>query len=156
MKYIFITILGIAESFKRWARPAWPDPTLPNPTRLDRNAIWRLISRELGDVKFWHNLHTSHQFVLLKFWIDIFDSLETVLFGNEALSVIFRSFFIITFDWNFEFWWFDRNELVQIYQNLPYFNFFLNVFLSIKSILGEKLNFLGFLLKSFSKYFQVQ
>ena len=48
---------------------------------------------------------------------------EYELFSNVAISVIYSSFFFITFDWkgNFEFWWFHRKDLVQIYQNIPYF-----------------------------------
>ena len=46
-----------------------------------------------------------------------------VFFDNVAISVIFSSYFIITFDRNghFEFWWFHRKDLVQIYQNIPFF-----------------------------------
>ena len=45
------------------------------------------------------------------------------LFRNLTISVIYSSFFIITFDWkrNFEFTWIQRKDLVQIYQNIPYF-----------------------------------
>ena len=43
----------------------------------DSDALRRLIFWKL---KFWHNLHSSLQFVLSKLGIDIFDSLEIMRF----------------------------------------------------------------------------
>ena len=40
---------------------------------------------------------------MLKFGVDIIDSLETASFGDVAISVIFSSFYIITFDGNGKF-----------------------------------------------------
>ena len=55
--------------------------------------IWEGIKNR--DVKFWHNLDSNLKIMLSKFGIDIFDSLETMcLFGNVAISVIFRSFLL--------------------------------------------------------------
>ena len=71
-------------------------------------------------------------------------------FRHVAISVIFSSFFIITFDWNgdFEFWWFLRKDLAQIYQNILYLK--LIFFLIYKNqFLYEK--YLGFFLQFFFK-----
>ena len=40
------------------------------------------LSESINDrkVKFWHNLDSSHKFVLFKFKIDIFDNVEIVYF----------------------------------------------------------------------------
>ena len=66
------------------------------------------------------------------------------LFSNVAISVIFSSFFILTFDWkgNSEFWWFHHKDLVQIYWIIPInvcfsFAFF---FLQITSKFNDLIN----------------
>ena len=48
-----------------------------------------------------------------------------IIFGNVGISVIFSSFFIITLAWSgdFEIWWFHQKDLVQIYQNISYFQY---------------------------------
>ena len=96
------------------------------------------------DVTLWHKLASSLKFVLSKFGINICNSLETTLFGNVAISVIFNSFFIITFDW-----WFHRKDLVQIYQNWPYFKS-KNIFLSIQINFKWKMNNIRFSFAVFS------
>ena len=63
--------------------------------------------------------------MLLKFGIDIFDSLENVFFGDVVILVIFIFFFIklstekdiLNSDG------FYLNDLIHIYQNRPYFKF---------------------------------
>ena len=72
-----MTILGLAESFKTMNRP-------------DRNGLF-LGRYKDRDMKFGHNLHSSLQFVLTKFRINIFNSWITALFGNVSISVIFSS-----------------------------------------------------------------
>ena len=57
-----MTILELAESFETMNRP-------------DPESIKNM------DVQFGHNLYSSLQFVLSKFWIDIFDNLETICFS---------------------------------------------------------------------------
>ena len=90
-------------------------------TRLSRS-LASYFSETIKDwnVKFWHNRHSSLQFVLFIFAFDIFDSLETMR-SSERCNFI--SFFSITFDWNgnFAFWLLYRKDLAQIYQNIPYY-----------------------------------
>ena len=90
--------------------------------------------------------------MLLIFGFDVFDCLETMFFfGNVSISVIFNSFFIITFEWNgnFELWCFHGKDLVHFYQNIPYLRL-KNIFSSLKiNFLGEKM--LGFLFKLLSR-----
>ena len=71
-----MTILGLSDSFITMNRLS--------PTRRDRNAFWLPISENIEDrdVKFKHYLHSSLQFVLWKFEIDISDSLETMRFSG--------------------------------------------------------------------------
>ena len=65
LKLIFMTIIGLAESFKtmNWISPARRIPAQP----------WRSLTAHLSesikdkDENFFHNLHTSLQFMLLKF-----------------------------------------------------------------------------------------
>ena len=45
------------------------------------------------NVKFWHNLHSSLQFVLSKFGFNIFDSLETMRFPNVVIWSVFHYIF---------------------------------------------------------------
>ena len=59
-----MTIFGLAESFKTINRPG-PTVTLFDGLFLGKS----------------RNHHTSHQFVLSKFGIDIFDSLKTIRFS---------------------------------------------------------------------------
>ena len=78
-----------------------PDQTRPNPTRpwrcltayFSKNDIYR-------DVKLWHYLDQSLQFVLFKFEIYLFNSLKTIRF---SATYPFRQFsadiFTITFYW---------------------------------------------------------
>ena len=68
-----MTILWLAESFKTMN---WPDPTV---TPFDGLFLGKYKYRES---KFWRNLHLSLQFVILKFEIDICDSLETMRFSK--------------------------------------------------------------------------
>ena len=60
----------------------------------------------------WCALHSNSH----SMWITLYCS----LFGNVAISVILSSFYIITFDWNwnFEFWLFHQKDLVEIYKNI--------------------------------------
>ena len=113
----------------------------PDVARSDRNALWRLLSRKVK--KLGREILTQSS---LKFSICVIEILDRylwyfgnyALFGNPAISVIFSSFFIITFDWigNFKFWWFYRKDIVKIYQNIPYLKF-KNIFYLKKSFLVE-------------------
>ena len=71
LKYIFITILGLAESFKTMNRPD------------SKRSLTVYFSESIQDseIKFWHNFYSSLQFVLFKFGILIFDNLETIRFS---------------------------------------------------------------------------
>ena len=66
-----MTIFGLAESFK-------------TVNRHDHDALWRLISQKVYEMETW-NFNTIFiqvfQFELLKFGINIFDSLETIGFS---------------------------------------------------------------------------
>ena len=75
------------------------------------------------------------------------------LFCNLEISVIFSSFFIITFDWdeNFKFWWFHRKDIVKIYQNIPYSQFKKYFFIYKNWFLGEKWFFKPFSCSFFFK-----
>ena len=55
-----------------------------------------------------------------------------------------------------EFWWFQRNDLIQIYQNITYFKFKTYFFIYKNTFLGEKSKNVGFFFAAvfFSKYFQ--
>ena len=70
-KYSLMTIFRLAESFKTMNRPArlWPSLTAHFSESIKDK-----------DVKFYHNLYLSLWFVLLKFRINIFDSLENMDF----------------------------------------------------------------------------
>ena len=70
-----MTILGLAESFKTIIRP--------DPARTWRS-LTAYFSESIKDreVKFVLNLHSNLEFVLSKFGIDIFDSLETMRFSE--------------------------------------------------------------------------
>ena len=48
LKYIFITILGLAEPFKTMK---WLDPTQPCPVRPNRNGLWLLISLKVEEIE---------------------------------------------------------------------------------------------------------
>ena len=65
-----MTILGLAESFKTM-----------NPAQSKR-FLTAYFSKTMKDknVKSWHSLHSSLEFMLSKFGINIFDSLETTGF----------------------------------------------------------------------------
>ena len=97
--------------------PAQPSPSRPHPARP-----WRYLTvyftENLKDVKFEHNLYSSQYLASLSLIVWKL----CIFFGSVATSVIFSSFFIITYNWEgyFEFWWFQRKDLVQIYQNIPY------------------------------------
>ena len=100
------------------------DPTRPGQTATLFDGLF-LKKIKATNVNFWLNLH-SHAF-----------------FGNVAISVIFSSFFIKTINWkeNFEFWWFHRKYLIQIYQNIytlfrirKYFFIYRNEFLVDKCL----------------------
>ena len=92
-----MTILGLAESFETLNRPDSTRPGLARP-ELSLTAYFSERIRNT-EVKFCYNLHSSLQLVLLKFWINIIESLKYyLLFSNVAILVIFSSFFIITFD----------------------------------------------------------
>ena len=76
-----MTIFGLAESFKTMNRSdtAW-------------SHLWRYLIAYFSesirdwDVKFQHNYHSSLYFVLYKFGINIFDSLENIgFFGNVTV-----------------------------------------------------------------------
>ena len=69
-------ILGLDKSFKTMNRP---NSIRPGPARPWRSQLTVCFSESIEDrdVKFWHNLCSSLQFML---WIDIFDSLETLCF----------------------------------------------------------------------------
>ena len=75
-KYIFMTIIGLAESVKAMNRSG---PTRP------QSSLMAYFSESIKDKcrngKFWHNLHSILQFLLLKFGIDILDSLKTKRFS---------------------------------------------------------------------------
>ena len=60
--------------------------------------------------------------------------------ANVAISIIFSLLFIITFDRkeNFEFRWFHRKDLVQIYQTITYFRLRIHYFIYKKINLSEK------------------
>ena len=86
--------------------------------------------------------------MLSKFWMDILDSLKAMGFSPiyVAISVIFSSFFIITFDWNgnFEFWLLHRKDLAQISQNITYYIQKIYIFHLEKLIFRWKINFFRF------------
>ena len=74
--------IGLGESFIiiNHHKPSWPGPTRPDPTvRLFDELFHEYI--EDRDVKFVHKIHSSLQFVLLIFGINIFDSYEIVRFS---------------------------------------------------------------------------
>ena len=71
-KNIFKTILGVAEPFL---------------------ATYFSKSRKDNRVKFLHNLHSSVEFVLSKFGIDIFDSFETMRFSTTYQFRLFSAVF---------------------------------------------------------------
>ena len=109
----------------------------------DRDALSRLIS------------HTVLKIKLSKFRIDILYSLETKCFSATYLFHKFSSvFFIITFNWkwNFKFWGFHRKDLVQIYQNKPYFNFKIYFCIHKNQFLGEKIKIFFYLHFFFINY----
>ena len=60
------------------------------------------------------------------------------VFGNVAVSVIFNSFFIITFDLNENFDSFHRKDLVEKYQNILYLKLKKYFFIHENQFLDEK------------------
>ena len=62
-----MNILGLAESFI-----IWTDPTV---------TFFEGVFLEVYDIRWYQNLHSNLKFVLSKFEIDIFDSLETMRFS---------------------------------------------------------------------------
>ena len=67
-----------------------------NPNWPDRHSRTSYFSETIRDrnVKFWRNLHLSLQFVLFKFWFDIYDNFGNYeFFRSEVISSVF---FIIT------------------------------------------------------------
>ena len=74
LKYIFMPILGLAESFETMKQL-----TLARPQRF--LAAYLSESIKDGNMKFWHNLHFSLKFVLSKFGIYILVGLETMRFS---------------------------------------------------------------------------
>ena len=90
----------------------------------NRDALWRFISRKVLMIGMLNYDIILIQFVLLKFEIDIFNSLETALFNIVAISVIFSCFFHHNFrlKGNFKLWWFHLYDLLQIYHNQWYLN----------------------------------
>ena len=93
-KKIGIIILGLAGSFKTLNRP--------DPTRIDRNALWLLISRKVWKIGTW-NFDT----IFIHIFNLCYQNLESVsLIVRKSMSFWqrsnfgnFSSFFIITFDW---------------------------------------------------------
>ena len=66
-----MTILGLAESVKTMNRP---DPA-------DRTHLFTESIND-RDVKFYHNIYSSFQFMISKLRIDNFDRLETIHFSE--------------------------------------------------------------------------
>ena len=71
-----MTILGLAESLKTMNEP---EPTLYDPARPGHSST-AYFSKSIKDrdVKSSHNLHSSLQFMVSKFGIDIYISLKTM------------------------------------------------------------------------------
>ena len=107
--YIFMTILGLVESFKMMNRP--------DPTRFNRNALWRLISRKVYKIKVWNFDTIFMQVLNLYYW-----NLQSIFvivwklcaFWQRSNIINFQSFIMITFDWNWnsEFWWNHRKDIL--------------------------------------------
>ena len=92
-----MTILGLAESFKAMNRT---DLTRPNPTvpLIDGLFLGKYIryGREILTLTLFKS-----SICVIKIWNKYLRQFENyTLFGNVAISVIFSSFFIVTFDWN--------------------------------------------------------
>ena len=120
---------------------------MKNPTRSDRHPLWRLISRKLwkiGTWNFWYNLHSSLQFMLLKFGFDIFDSLETMRFSATR-----------QFHHNFKIEW--KFWILIVASEIPSSYLSKYILLHIKKknfiyknqFLGKKLTFLRYLWRFF-------
>ena len=91
------------------------------------------------DVKFLHKLHSIVKIVLSKFMLDNFHNLETIRFSASLKFRQFLSvFFIITYDLigKLKFWCFYQKDLVQIYQNKPFFSCN-SIFLNSDDCIGE-------------------
>ena len=117
--------IGSFEVLGSWALAPVPTNLLVN------NLLWNVIyTAQLRKKLFRSGWNRMLIYLIVNY----------ALFSNVAISVIFSSFFIITFDWNknFEFWWFHRKDLVQIYQNILYFNFLKYLFITYKLIFIEK------------------
>ena len=136
-----MTNIELAESFETKNRLGPTQTTLPHPTGKS----------------FTTYFSSKREFLLIltqpsfKSWIDVIKTSDQyfwylrnyLLFDNLAISVIFN-FFVISFDWNFELWRFHWKDLVEIYQNIPYFKF-KKWFLSIKFNFRRKIKFFRFI-----------
>ena len=107
--------LELAKPFKTMNRPK---PARPSPT------VTVFFSRKVLKIETWN---------FDKMFIQVFNlcykSLDSIsfifgnhaFFGNVVISPIFIRFFHHSFQLKRKFWYFHRKNLVQIYQNIPYF-----------------------------------
>ena len=134
-----MTILGLTESFETMNQPG--------PTRPWRSlTAYFLESLKDRDVKFWHNLHSSLQFVLSKLRSISLIVWKPCTFCQFSYFGNFQQFFIIAFDWkrNFGFWWFPQKDIVRICQNIMNVKLKKYFFIYKNQFLGEKLKCLDF------------
>ena len=129
-----------------------------NPARHDFDALWWYVSQIVFEVLTWNFdatliwvLKLSHKnlgFISFIVW---------KLYGFQhfqQISSFFGSLFIITFDWirNFNFWWFHRKDIIQIYYNRSIFNLkYLLLYLWNFFFMGKK-DFFSTLLPLFFKW----
>ena len=104
----------------------------PHPTRPDSLLSWSCLTAYFSEsiwnteVKCWHIFHSSLQFVFSKLGINNFYSLEvTRILATLQFFCNFQQFFYHNFrlKGKFKLYWFHQNDLFQINQNQPHFEF---------------------------------